>query len=138
MTTTKRLAATALTAALLAVPTVAVSSADAAQGKSWTTTRTWFGAKVQACKVSVRQGEAWRIYGRVVNGQQAKVGAGLTVLKGEKTTSSWRSGLVAKGKTSQVGSVLLPRNSSHRLEGTVYRAQMGDSGPEQASKIGRC
>jgi hypothetical protein len=138
VTTLKRLAATALTAAIITVPTVAVNSADAEPAKSWTTISKWEGAKQQACKVPARNGEAWKIYSRLVNGKKAKIGAGLIVMKGDVTRMTWRSGLVAKGKTSKVGSVVLPKKAGYTLEAFQFQSQMGDGGPVKAKEIGRC
>src|SRR4051812_17049901 len=100
----RRLAATALTAAVVAVPTISATSADAASaraGTSWSTIARWSGATQQACTVSIRGGSAVRIYTRLVNGHQAKVGAGLSARKGEDVSSTWRSPLIAKGRTSK-------------------------------------
>ncbi|WP_155993251.1 hypothetical protein [Nocardioides sp. URHA0020] len=141
MTTIKRLAATALTAALVSVPTVAVTSADAAParaGKSWTTIAKWEGAKHQACKVSIRKGKAFVIYTRLVNGNKAEIGAALMVTKGSKTRSEWHSPLIAKGKTSKTGKVVFPRNAGYTLGAGQFQGQMGDGGPVKVTKIGRC
>lgn len=138
MITLRRLAATALTAALVCVPTVAATSADAAPARSWTTIAKWEGAKLQACKTLIRDGKAFKIYGRLVNGKKAEIGGALIVSKGARTTSEWRSPLVAKGKTSKVGSVVYVRKPGYSLGAGVFQAQMGDGGPVKPAKIGRC
>src|SRR5689334_19000797 len=106
MQTLGRLAAVSLTAAVVSVvPT----SSEAAT--SWSTLGRLDGAKHQACKVVVNDGADWRIKNRVVNGNRAKVGAGMIVQKnGEDTQRTWSSGLVRRGATSPVGSVTMPRN----------------------------
>jgi Ni/Co efflux regulator RcnB len=139
--TSQRLAAAALSAAIVATPLVAASSASAAPAKSWTTIKKWNGAKQQACKVPVRKGKAFKIYTRLVNGHESAIGAGLQVLKnGEPTKARWDTGdLVPEGKTSKVGVVVIPRNNSaFTLEAFQYEGQMGDGGPVKLKRIGRC
>ena len=142
MSTLQRLGATALTAALLTVPvlgtTVTADAAPARAGKSWTTIATWEGARQQACKVSIRDGAAWKIYGRLVNGRQAKIGAGMNVRRGDDVTSTWSSPLVAKGKTSDVGAVILPRRPGFVFEAFQFSAQAGTGAEVAVQKIGRC
>jgi|SRR4051812_9135298 hypothetical protein len=136
----QRLAAAALSAALLATPLVVASSASAAPAKSWTTIKKWNGAKQQACKVPVRDGKAFKIYTRLVNGHEAEIGAGLQVLKNDAPTKErWDSGLVAEGRTSKVGLVVMPRDKpAFTLVAFQFEGQMGDGGPVKVKKIGRC
>jgi hypothetical protein len=142
MSTLKRLAATALSAAIIAAPVLTISSADAAPakaGRSWTTIAKWSGAKQEACRVPVKGGEAFKIYTRLVNGHKAEVGAGMTVLKKDKRTKqAWRSPILAKGKTSKTGSVVLPIGPKYTLEAFQFQGQMGDGGLVNVDKIGRC
>ncbi len=135
MQTLGRLTAVILaTAAVTALPT----ASDAAN--SWTTVTRMDGAKHQACKVPVNGGADWKIKNRLVNGNQTRVGAGMYVqLNGEDTGEQWRSGLVARGQTSPVGSVTMPRgDSAYTLVGTMYEAQAGGGGPVSISDLGRC
>ena len=140
MITLQRLGATALTAAILATPMLSTTAdaAPAQAGKHWTTIATWEGAHQQACKKSVREGEAWKIYGRLVNGRQAKIGAGMIVRHGDDVTSDWRSPLIAKGKISDVGAVILPRKPGYVFEAFQFESQAGSGAEVALRKIGRC
>ena len=141
MTTLGRLGATVLTTAVLAVPVLAASASAAAPvaaGKHWSTIARWEGAQQQACKVSVRGGAAWKIYGRLVNGQQARIGAGMNVRHGDEVTSTWRSPLIDEGDTSQVGSVVLPRKPGRVLEAFQFQSQSGTGGVIRLARIGSC
>ena len=147
VTTLKRLGAAALSAAILVAPVVAVSSADAAPaperaGKSWSVIAKWYGAKQQACKVSIRDGKAWKVHTRVVNGRQAEIGVGLMVNKTVKgktvTKDDWRSPIMGKGKTSKVGSVVLPIGAAWTMDAFQFQGQMGDGGPVSIKKIRKC
>jgi hypothetical protein len=141
VTTLKRLGAAALSAAILAAPVLTVSTADAAParaGKHLSTIKKWNGAQQQACKVSIRDGKAWKVYSRVVNGRKAEIGVGLQVVKGDKITKEWRSPLMGKGKTSKVGSVVLPARAGFTLVAFQFEGQMGDGGEVKIKKIRTC
>lgn len=137
-----RFAAVTLSIAVLSsVPaaTMAAAPADRA-GNSWTTIGKYEGAEHQACKALINDGAAWRIKNRLVNGNQSKVGAGMTVQKnGEDTSRRWDSGLIAKRETSAVGSVNLPKGDDrYSLVAFEYAPQSGTGGPVALSTIGRC
>jgi len=141
MRTPRRLAAlTATTALLVAVPVGAMVAPAHAAGRSWTTIATYSGAKHQACKELVNDGATWRIYNRLVNGNQAPVGAGMMVLKDKEPTSRvWDSGLIARGHTSDVGSVSIPKgNSAFTLQHSEHESQSGTGGIVGIGSIGRC
>ena len=139
-----RFAAVSATLALCAVPlAVGTGSASADQaraGTTWDTIGTYTGAKHQACRVLANDGTAWRVRNRLVNGDQAPVGAGMTVLRnGNRTDRTWSSGLVAKNATSPVGSVLVPRGDSRfTLEHSQYQAQSGTGGALGVLAVARC
>ncbi len=145
MTILTRLAAVSATAAILAVPTLTASSAaaagaaPAAPAKKWGVIAKAWGAKQQACKVSVRGGEAWKVFTRVVNGRTAEVGVGLMVnLDGESTDIRFATPLTAKGKTSKAGSVVLPVADGYTLVAFQFQGAMGDGGEIGIGKIRKC
>jgi hypothetical protein len=141
VTIPKRLAAAVLSTSIIAAPVLSTSTADAAPAakRSWTTIGTMTGAKQQACQVTIRNGKALKIYSRLVNGRRAEVGAGMNVLKnGEVTKQTWRSEIMGKGKTSPVGSVVLPLDDKYTLEAFRFQGQMGDGGLVKVKKIGAC
>jgi hypothetical protein len=128
-------------ASILAAPVLTVSTADAAPahaGKHLATIKTWNAAHQQACKVSIRDGKAWKVFSRVVNGRKAEIGVGLQVLKDDKITNQWRSPLMGKGKTSKVGSVVLPARAAFTLVAFQFEGQMGDGGEVKIKKIRTC
>jgi hypothetical protein len=119
--------------------TGAASSASAA-GRNWTTLLVFHGAKHQACKVSVDDGEAWRVFTRL-DGRNAstRVQAGLTVTKnGSETSRTWLSGWVSKGTVSSVGSVKLPRRAGWGLNAWTGGEQEGSGADFKADQVGRC
>jgi len=143
MHTLGRLAAlTVSTALLAAAPTasLAASSFRQAEGRTWTTVGTFEGGKHQACKVLINDGTTWKIHNRLVNGRQGKVGAGMTVQKnGVDTQRTWDSGLIARGATSKVGAVAIPKGKpAFTLVAFQYAAQAGTGGPLALGQIGRC
>lgn len=141
VTTLKRLGAAALSAAILTAPLLTVSTADAAParaGKHLTTIKKWSGAQQQACKVSIRDGKAWKVYTRVVNGRKAEVGVGLQVIKDDKVTKTASTPIMGKGKTSKIVSVVLPDRAAFDLVAFQFQGQMGDGGPVRIQKIRTC
>ena len=135
MQTLGRLAALTLaTAAVIAVPT----ASDAAN--SWTTLERMDGAKHQACKVVVDDGASWKIKNRLVNGNQARVGAGMKVMRNDEATNRvWSSGLIRRGETSAVGSVKMPRGDDrYSLIASIYGAHSGSGSTVTIGEIGRC
>ena len=140
MITSQRIAAAALSAAVIASPLATVSAAHAAApAKHWHTIKKWNGAKQQACKKPVRQGKAFKIYTRLVNGHESPIGAGIMVVKDGQPVDRWATkDLVPEGKTSKTGSVVLPKDPTYTIEAFQYEGQMGDGGPVKLKRIGRC
>lgn len=132
------IAVASVSLAVCAVPLT--TSAATAATSSWTTIATIEGAKHQACKVLANDGTAWRVKNRLVNGDQARAGASMTVLRnGKPTDRTWDSGLIAKNTTSPVGSVLMPKGDSRfTLEHTEYVSQAGGGGTIGIGAISRC
>lgn len=130
-----------LAAAAVLAPTSAAASAHAAPGKDWTTVETLNRAKHQACKVSVDEGTAWKIYNRVDARRLARgrVAATLTATRsGEPTTRGWESGWVRHGNLSDVGTFKVPKQGAWALEMSLYADQSGTGGELAVSDIGRC
>ena len=142
MTILTRIAAVSATAAILALPTLTAASAGAAPAapaKKWGVIAKAWGAKQQACKVSVKDGEAWKVFTRVVNGRTAEVGVGLMVnLDGESTDIRFATPLTGKGKTSKAGSVVLPVADGYTLAAFQFQGAMGDGGEIAIGKIRAC
>ena len=138
MKITARILGLVLSTALLAGTPAAFEAASAKAPLKLATIKTWSGAKQQACKKSVA-GNKWRVYTRVVNGRQAEVGVGLMVTKGDKTVQEFRTPIMRKGKTSKVGSVVIPKsNPAYTLAAFQFQGQMGDGGEIKLAKIRGC
>lgn len=119
--------------------TGAASSASAA-GRDWTTLLVLHGAKHQACKVSVDDGRAWRVFTRL-DGRNAssRVKAGMTVTRnGSGTGRNWLSGWVNGGTVSRVGYVNLPRRAGWGLSAWTGVEQAGSGAGFKAYQVGRC
>lgn len=117
----------------------AASSASAAS-RNWTTLLVFHGAKHQACKVSVDDGQTWRVFTRL-DGRKAssRVQAGMTVTKdGSETDRTWLSGWVEEGTVSRVGSVKLPRRAGWGLSAWTGGEQAGSGADFKAHQVGRC
>ena len=146
MKTLTRTVATAVMAAVALAPLGASATASAAPGaakaKRFTVVQTLERAKLGVCKVSVNDGAAWRVYGRL---DARKVRAGkfsgsLYVYREgvEAPTSSWRSPMTKKGTYSKVGSVRLPNKPGYTLAGGIGSGNMGNGGPIKISRVGKC
>lgn len=113
-----------------------------AQAKRFTVVQTMQKAKLGVCKVSVNNGAAWRVYGRLDTRKvrSGKFSASLYVYREgvETPTASWRSALTKKGTYSKVGSVRLPKKAGYRLDGGIGAGNMGNGGPIEISRVGRC
>ena len=143
MNTVTRLAVGALSALAIAAPvTIASPSPATAQdGKSWTTIERGFGAKHQACKVSINGGDAWKIYNRLNSSKVTggRLRASMTRTKGgEMTSHDWQSGWVRKGHISDVGFVTMPRKPGIGLAMSLAGDNAGTGGVVKPSEIGRC
>lgn len=138
-----RLAVGSLAVLAVAAPTTAANaSAPATQqgGRSWTTIETMQHAKHQACKVSVQDGDAWKIYNRLDSRDAtgSRLRASMTVLEAGAAAYAWTSGWVRRDELSTVGSVLLPRAAAYELEIALRGDESGKGGPVRARDIGRC
>jgi hypothetical protein len=61
------------------------------------------------------------------------------VTKGGETVREFRTPITKKGKTSKVGSVVIPKaDDAYTLAAFQFQAQMGDGGEIKLSKIRRC
>lgn len=113
-----------------------------APAKHFTVVQTLQKAKLGVCKVSVGKGTAWRVYGRLDTRKvrAGKYSASLYVYREgvEEPTSSWRSPMTKKGTFSKVGSVRLPKKPGYTLAGGIGSANMGNGGPIEISRVGRC
>jgi hypothetical protein len=139
MKTTARVVALLLSTVLLVGAPAAFQAASAKPALKLSTIKTAWGAKQQACKKSVAHGKNWRVYTRVVNGRKAEVGVGLMVNKGDKTVAEFRTPIMKKGKTSKIGSVVIPQDDAeYTLSAFQFQGQMGDGGPVDLKKIRAC
>ncbi len=117
--------ATALVAALgLAL---ALTSGPAAAANDWGTYDRIDGARLQACKVPVGAGRAWRIELRVRTTDEPAHGS-MTVINGQGPTDRrWHSGRVARHDTSAVGSVRLHRGPRWSLRSNLETPHAGST-----------
>jgi hypothetical protein len=132
-----RFAIGAATAALALVTGVA---APASAATSWGLLSKLEGSKLQACKVSVKDGRAWKVKLRV-NATAADVrtmGRAMALHDGDATNRRWRSGWVAPGSTSAVGAVLVPRRAGWTLEFAHSADESGTGGVPGLGAIRRC
>ncbi|MFJ9313064.1 hypothetical protein ACIRN4_02635 [Pimelobacter simplex] len=146
-TLTRSIASVAMAVAVIA-PVGASATASAApvaakpSGKHFTVVQTMQKAKLGVCKVSVGKGAAWRVYGRLDTRKvrAGKFSATLYVFKEgvDDPTSSWRSPMVKKGTYSKVGSVRLPKKAGYTLAGGIGGGNMGNGGPIDIARVGKC
>ena len=125
-------------AAALAITTGVAAPASAAD--TWGKLSGLEGSKLQACKVSVRDGQAWKVKLRV-NGAAADVrtqGKAMALHQGEATDRRWRSGWVAPGDISAVGAVLVPRRPGWGLEFQHSTDESGAGGGLGLGDVRRC
>lgn len=136
-----RMAVGTLTVAAVMAPISAGAAAPVVVGKDWTTLESLNRAKQQACKVSVDEGTAWKIYNRVDARRLARdrVAATLTATRGgEPTSRGWESGWVRHGDLSGVGTFKVPKRGAWALTMALYGDQAGTGGELAVSDIGRC
>jgi hypothetical protein len=130
----------AIGAAAAAVAITTTVAAPASAAISWGTLSVLEGSKLQACKVSVRDGQAWKVKLRV-NGEAAEIrtkGRAVAVHDGATTDRRWRSGWVAAGHTSAVGAVLVPRRAGWTLEFAHSGDELGSGGGTSPGSLRRC
>lgn len=127
----------ALAAITLALTAPAVGAH--AQGRSWKTLSEIDGGRIQACKVATTPTGPWKIKLRVdASKASSRVQGSAFVTKDGKNVDHWRSGWVAKGHVSGVGTVKLPRGSAFGLEAGIAVSQAGNGGSFRAGQIRAC
>jgi hypothetical protein len=129
--------ATALTALTLALVAPAVGAQ--AQGNHWKTLTAMEGGKIQACKMATTKTGPWKIKLRVdASTAKVRVSGSAYVAKGTKNIDHWKSGWVAKGQVSDVGTVKLPRGSAYTLNAGISTGQAGNGGSFRPGQIKAC
>ena len=98
------------------------------------------GGKIQACKLATTDTGPWKVKLRVdARHASAHVNGSAFVTKdGTATGSKWKSGWVAKGHLSSVGTVRLPRGTSFELNAGIGTDNMGNGGTFKAGAIRPC
>lgn len=130
--------AAALAAVTLALATP-LSSAHAAQGRNWKTLSEIDGGKIQACKVATTDTGPWKIKLRVdATKASTRVNGSAFVTKDGKNVDHWRSGWIAKGHRSAVGTVSLPRDSAYSFGAGIAASQAGNGGTFKPGQIKTC
>ncbi len=126
-------------AALALVATGPALSADAA-GHHWKNLATTAGGKIQACKVATTHTGPWKVRLRVdASKATTRVNGTAWVTKnGDNTGQKWKSGWVAKGHVSDVGTVKLPRGKAYVLNAGIGTSQMGNGGSFAAGDLRAC
>ena len=140
-----RMAVGALTVAAVIAPlsTVTAASALPAVGKDWTTLESLNRAKQQACKVSVDEGTAWKIYNRLdarmMPRRWVRIRSTLTATRsGVPTARDWDSGWVRHGNVSAVGTFKIPKTGPWALTMSIYGDNAGSGGELTADDIRHC
>jgi hypothetical protein len=136
MTFASRAAATAVLTLALSGPALAAHAA----GNDWKTLVPFDGAKLQACKIPTTANGPWKIKVRVdATSASARVSGAAYVMKGAKNTDqNWKSGWVAKGHISDVGTVRLPRGADYTLNAGLGGGQSGDGGSFRPGQVRAC
>lgn len=133
---TSRAVAVAALALSLSVPAIGAAQAS---GRHWKTLSTMEGGKLQACKVATTQGGPWKIKLRVdATKAKSRVDGSAYVVKGSDTKGHWKSGWVARGHVSKVGTVKLPRGAAYVLNAGIGTGQAGNGGTFTAGQIRGC
>ncbi|WP_151084176.1 hypothetical protein [Nocardioides cynanchi] len=137
MTLTSR--ATAVAAGALALALTGPGLSAHAAGTNWKSLVTFEGAKIQACKVPTTATGPWKVKLRIdaTKATTRVQGAGY-VMKGNKTTDSWKSAWVTRGHYSGVGTVKLPRGAQYTLNAGLGGGQSGDGGSFVAKQVPHC
>jgi hypothetical protein len=129
-------------AATIAATTLALAAPLAgahAQGRDWKTLSTMEGGKIQACKVTTTKTGAWKVKLRVdASNATSRVSGAAYVTKGQKNVDHWKSGWVAKGHVSDIGTVRLPRGSDYVVNAGIGTGQAGNGGTFAAHQIRAC
>jgi len=136
MNLVSRAAATAALALLVTGPAL---SADAA-GLHFKTLSSTVGGKIEACKLATTDTGPWKVKLRV-DASQAKAhvnGNAWVTEDNVKTGQKWKSGWVAKGHVSDVGTVRLPRGKQFVLNAGIGTDNMGNGGTFTAGDLRGC
>jgi hypothetical protein len=125
-------------AATLGLAAALLTAAPAVAAPDWGTLSSLDDAKLQACKVSVDDGDAWRVRLRVKNGNDYRVRSVVTVHRGGNATDRvWRSGWVAGGGTES-GQVRTGTGAVWDLVYSLSADELGGGGTTSVSALGRC
>jgi hypothetical protein len=129
----------AVTAALTLALTGPALAAHAS-GNDWKTLSTSAGGKLQACKIATTATGPWKIKLRVdATDASTSVNGRAWVTKGDVATDQkWKSGWVAKGHISDVGTVRLPRGSQYTLNAGIGTHNMGNGGTFRPAQVRAC
>jgi len=129
--------ATGLAAALGLAATL-LTAAPASAAPDWETLSRLDEARLQACKVPVDGGDAWRVRLRLRNGNDYRVKSTVTVLRGGNATDRrWRSGWVPSGE-GEAGAVRAGTGAGWQLSFSVSADELGGGGTRSVSSVGRC
>lgn len=129
--------AAALAAITLALTAPAVGAQ--AQGRNWKTLSETSGGKIQACKVATTKTGPWKIKLRVdASNASTRVDGSAYVTKNDKTIDHWKSGWVAPGHVSGIGTVKLPRGAAYGLNAGIGSGQAGNGGTFRPGQIRVC
>ena len=136
MNLVSRAAATAALALLVTGPAL---SADAA-GHHFKTLSTTAGGTIEACKVATTDTGPWKVKLRVdASKATAHVNGTAWVTEDtHKTGAKWKSGWVAVGHVSDVGTVKLPRGRQFVLNAGIGTDNMGNGGTFSAGDLRAC
>ena len=116
-----------------------MTAAPAQAVNNWGTVGDLDQAQLQACKVSVDGGDAWRVKLRVKNGNDYRVRSQVTVYDRQRETDrTWRSGWVRAGSTSDQGAVRTGREDGWKLVFSISADQLGGGGVKRVSGIRLC
>lgn len=125
-------------AATLGLAVALLTAAPAQAAPDWGNLTSLEDAKLQACKVSVDDGDAWRVRLRVKNGNDYRVRSDVTVHRGGNPTDRvWRSGWVAGGAT-ETGQVRTGTGAAWELVHSLSADEFGDGGVTPVSSLDRC
>ncbi len=123
-------------ATTLGLAAAVLTAAPATAAPSWATLSELENATLQACKVSVDDGNAWRVRLRLRNGNDYRVRSTVTALRGgEETDRVWKSGWVRGGDT-QTGQLRIGTGRAWDLSFSVGADQFGGGGT--VSDVRRC
>ena len=139
MLLTGRLAARTAGLAVLALGATLSAAGPAAAANDWGTELSFDRAKVQACVVSVDDGEAWKVKLRAGNRNNFRVKGNAQAYDGETPTDArWGSGWVRKGDTSKVGAVKVGLEDTWQVLLTMRSSQAGNGGFVTVADLNAC